>query len=583
MFACRRSALVLGALLLGSLPGCVFTDAVTTLDYQAPVVAITSPEDGALLDPYASYGPYLNVTAHDDKRLSSLTVFCNDSLYTRTSYGTISERLDVASLAARYDSVTIRAVARDEAGHEATHTVRVSFPTAPSLPGPTPVTPDSGATILRGAGESWLTLKISYQTSFAYYDWQVARDAQFTSPTEYVTAQSYPELALPLAEAGRFYWRVHGRASSGAVTRWSSVRSFDVVLGTACSPAFETFSSIDRIAPGGGSSFYALGQDGLGVSLALASGACSLFWQNALTALTSYDPLDACALPGDRLAVVGNDLSGYSYNPLLLVFEASGEVSGPYSLQTAHSVSAVRAAADGDYFCGFHQSNDYPYTKDFLIKFDAATSLVRWRVQATAADCVRLATSNADTCCIYLGQIGQQDFSLGKVTAGGRTLWTRAFNLDGTSGSEHMALCAFPDEGCAFGGSLSNARGVESVFIARLGADGAILWQSTLSAGATSNRDWTLDALALLPDGSLLGAGSLTTSESVDISLMKFSASGQLLWSRTYGSPGRADHATGLLLLGDTVVLSGYQEGSYSDRRGVALKLNFDGDVLAGD
>lgn len=581
MFACRRSSLVLGALLLLSLQGCVFNDAVTTLDYQPPVVAITSPEDGAVLDPFANY-VYLDVTAHDDKQLASLTVFCNDSLYASRGYGSIHETLDVAGLAARYDSVSIRAVARDEAGHEATHVVRVSFPTGPTLTGPTPTAPDSGATVLRGVGETGLTLKISTRTSYAYYDWQVSGDELFTAPTEYSTTQSYTQLSLPLAEAGRFYWRARGRSTNGAVTRWSAVWSFNVCLSAACSPAFQGFSSIDRIAPGAGSAFYALGRDGLGVSLAMADGACSVAWQVGLTALSPDQPLDACALPGNLLAVVGDGPSDYSYSPELLLFDASGGFVGPFSLQTSHPVSAVRVAADGGYFCGFHQSSDYPYTSDFLIRLAPSASVVEWRITAPAADCARLATSDADTCCIYLGKIGQQDFSLGKVTSGGQTLWTRAFNLDGLSSRDRMALCALPDDGCVFGGPVTSSRGVDSVFIARLGADGAILWQNALSTGASSNRDWTLDALALLPDGSLLGAGSLSSTDSIDICLMKFSSDGRLLWSRTYGSTGRPDYATGLLVLGDTVVLSGYQ-GTYSDKQAIVLKLDFDGDILAGD
>lgn len=146
-------------------------------------------------------------------------------------------------------------------------------------------------------------------------------------------------------------------------------------------------------------------------------------------------------------------------------------------------------------------------------------------------------------------------------------LWTKTFG--GASAEGARALAQTEDGGFILAGyTYSFGAGNSDLFLLNTDAQGDALW-----AGAFGGSGWEYGhSVALAPDGGYVAAGYTTSAGagSRDVYLVKVDASGNELWSRTYGGPGadvgQAVWATedgGYIVVGYTESVGGGGEDVY--------------------
>lgn len=152
------------------------------------------------------------------------------------------------------------------------------------------------------------------------------------------------------------------------------------------------------------------------------------------------------------------------------------------------------------------------------------------------------------------GEIGYY-FVLSKTDAGGETAWTRTVFV-GAAGWA-VSLCETMDGGSVVAGFTWDSRETdeEDVVLVRTDSEGAVLWARAYEeSGSQMPR-----SVAETDDGGFVVAGSASSSGAGyrDFLLMRTDADGNLLWSRTFGSPGddrcedvRATRDGGFILVG---------------------------------
>jgi hypothetical protein len=167
--------------------------------------------------------------------------------------------------------------------------------------------------------------------------------------------------------------------------------------------------------------------------------------------------------------------------------------------------------------------------------------------------------------------------------------WTEVQPIDGDGNETVKALLAMPDGGYVAGGTFTGSSpfagqdasmGGADLFLARYGADGALLWQ--LQAGDTENEG--LAALAQLPGGDLMVAGSFwfhlplgdtllsTVGSPRALFLARLRTDGQLVWAQRISGDGLKE-ITGMKVLPDSsLAVAGYFQHSLT--LGDSLLLN---------
>ncbi|MBL7804083.1 MAG: gliding motility-associated C-terminal domain-containing protein [Saprospiraceae bacterium] len=124
------------------------------------------------------------------------------------------------------------------------------------------------------------------------------------------------------------------------------------------------------------------------------------------------------------------------------------------------------------------------------------------------------------------------DILLTKVAANGTALWHKRFG--GPGNDRPRRVLALPDGGWVLAGGIPGAsNNTTRPLLARFAADGSIVWQNTLPADIVINL---FTDLQWMPDGNLLVAGAIQTSSTVGTAgiLIKMSLDGTVIWSNMY-------------------------------------------------
>jgi len=127
---------------------------------------------------------------------------------------------------------------------------------------------------------------------------------------------------------------------------------------------------------------------------------------------------------------------------------------------------------------------------------------------------------------------GEYDFWLVKASRYGDSLWSRTYG--GTDHEACQSVQPTPDGGYALGGwTRSFGSGQDDFWLVKTNAYGDSLWSRTFGG---SGED-VCRAIQRTPDGGYILAGYTTSfgAGSYDFWLVKTNASGDSLWSRTYG------------------------------------------------
>jgi uncharacterized delta-60 repeat protein len=118
-----------------------------------------------------------------------------------------------------------------------------------------------------------------------------------------------------------------------------------------------------------------------------------------------------------------------------------------------------------------------------------------------------------------------------------------------------------------------------NVFVLKFAADGSLVWQRTWDIPGAFGDHEPHD-LAVGLDGSVYVAGR-TPGTGGDALLLKFDASGNLMWQRTWGGNG-FESAEGVAIAGDgSVYLAGSTEGTFQpDSDAFLIKFALDGSIV---
>ena len=172
---------------------------------------------------------------------------------------------------------------------------------------------------------------------------------------------------------------------------------------------------------------------------------------------------------------------------------------------------------------------------------------------------------------------GGDDVYLLKINATGDTLWTRTYG--GSSHEYGSSVQQTSDSGYILAGTtLSFGSGNGDVYLIKTNASGDTLWTRTY--GGTSEENGA--SIQLTSDGGYIIAGFTFSfgSGHSDIYLIKTNASGDTLWTRTYGGAGY-DYAFSVRQTSDWgYVVAGYTTSYRNQGQVYLLKTNASGDTL---
>jgi hypothetical protein len=258
--------------------------------------------------------------------------------------------------------------------------------------------------------------------------------------------------------------------------------------------------------------------------------------------------------------------------------------------------NAITASGDGGVVVvGYTYSNDGDVSGNhgngdiWVVKLDANGAKV-WQktLGGTGTDQANAITASGDGGVVVAGYTysndgdvsgnhGNGDMWVVKLDANGAKVWQKC--LGGTNQETARAITASGDGGYMVAGyaysndgDVSGNHGNGDMWVVKLDANGAKVWQKTLG-GTDKDYGWAITASG---DGSVVVAGWTNSTNgdaignhgSYDYLVVKLDAAGQKLWQKCLGGSGD-DVAQGITASGDGgVVMVGYTDSKDGDVSG---------------
>ena len=246
---------------------------------------------------------------------------------------------------------------------------------------------------------------------------------------------------------------------------------------------------------------------------------------------------------------------------------------------------SVRQTADGGYIiAGSTQTPDYGDDDVYLIRTNAVGDTLWTRTyggenhdeafsvaQTSEGGYIVAGTSNS---------FGGEDVYLLKTDASGDTLWTRTYRGKHRAGGTSVQQTA--DSGYIIAGYTVSPvpptpEGVD-VYVVKTNASGDTLWTRTYG-----RTDWDRgDAVQQTADGGYIIAGAIETDgpTRIDVYLIKINAGGDTLWTRTYGGSDRDQGLSVRQTADGGYIVTGYNRSlGTGDRDVYLIRTNADPDV----
>lgn len=261
-----------------------------------------------------------------------------------------------------------------------------------------------------------------------------------------------------------------------------------------------------------------------------------------------YDPAHGAgraiaALPRGGFVIAGDVRRGaMAYQASLLAVDALGAVTGAASLgpRGVTGFYAVQAQREGAIVAAGSAG-----WKGWLVSTDAG--LKQPREEAIEVDEVnRLAVlPSGDTAMMASIEKSTSGFGRAKVIAvapAGEVRWELA--LPSAGRGDPAALVAAPDGGVlAVGNGAASEQDPARIWLARVGAAGALAWERELDGAPAA---WRARAVAVLPDGGFAVVGEAAPSTGRGAPhVWRLAADGNARWDRSYGGPD-GEQVTGI-------------------------------------
>jgi hypothetical protein len=160
-----------------------------------------------------------------------------------------------------------------------------------------------------------------------------------------------------------------------------------------------------------------------------------------------------------------------------------------------------------------------------------------------------------------------------KTNASGDTLWTKTYG--GASWDDGYSVQQTTDGGYIVAGWTDSFGAILQVYLIKTNVSGDTLWTRTYG-GSCDDRGYSVQQTT---DGGYIVAGYTESfGDSVQVYLIKTNASGDTLWTRTYGGVG-IDYGYSVQQTSDTgYIIAGYTLGS--SNKVYLIKTNASGDTL---
>ena len=169
------------------------------------------------------------------------------------------------------------------------------------------------------------------------------------------------------------------------------------------------------------------------------------------------------------------------------------------------------------------------------------------------------------------------DIYLVKTNASGDTLWTRTYG--GPNFDEGYSVQQTADGGYFVAGAVQSATDTEDVYLMKTNPWGDTLWTRTYCRPGVDEGN----SSQVTADGGYIIAGITRGSgtDTADVYLLKTNASGDTLWTRTYGGPGYDEAYSVQQTTDGGYIVAGYTESFGAGKGDVyIIKTNPSGDTL---
>ncbi len=283
------------------------------------------------------------------------------------------------------------------------------------------------------------------------------------------------------------------------------------------------------------------------ISCVLLSGICLASIASAQTSWwrtfggTNYDWARSVQQTSDGGYIIAGYTTSFGAGFYLIKTSDSGDTlwtrthGGPY----ADMGFSVRQTSDGGYvLAGYTNSFGAGGLDVYLIKTDSSGDTL-WTRTCGGTDIDEAHSVRQTSDGGYVAAGGTQSFGAGnwdvylvKTDSSGDTLWTRTYG--GTSDDDAWSVQQTSDGGYVIAGyTASFGAGREDVYVIKTNASGDTLWTRTYG-GTSDDEGYSVQQTS---DGGYIIAGYTSSlgAGSEDVYLIKTDASGDTLWIRTYG------------------------------------------------
>jgi hypothetical protein len=415
-------------------------------------------------------------------------------------------------------------------------------PTTPpptALASPTLVTPTDGAFVSSNAVRlAWTRIP-----SATLYQCQVSQTVGFAT-LEYDSTVVETTVVAVLASHFGDHWRVRAKHNSGVTGEWSSPGSFNRWIAIREGWPYDAgCNSVQQTADGGFiaagythrsdsslSDFYLIKTDGNG----------STEWTRAFGQNNIEVGYCVQQTADGGFVVVGTSLGGGFSDVYLIKVNGNGNLVWSRTLGGNRGYSIQQTVDGGLVIAGSTSSSGAGGYDVCLIKTDANGNQLWMRTfGGNGYDEGYSVQQTADSGFIVAGSTsslgaGGNDVYLIKTDANGDTLWTRTFggNLSDVGKSVQQTT----DRGYIIvGETFSFAPGFNDIYMLKTDASGNLLWTKTFGEPGAPDMGSSVRQTA---DGGYIITGGIVVFSPprlLDVAMIKTDGNGNLQWSKFYG------------------------------------------------
>ena len=241
---------------------------------------------------------------------------------------------------------------------------------------------------------------------------------------------------------------------------------------------------------------------------------------------------------------------------------------------------SVEQTQDGGYIATGRSASFGNLVQVYLIKTDASGDTIWTRTYGGAGDEYgRSVQQTSDGGYIIAGWTfsfgNAQQAYLIKTNAGGDTLWTRTYGGAGDDGGGSVQQTS--DGGYVIAGWTSSFGYGDQVYLIKTDASGDTLW--TRSYGGAGD-DIALSVQQTFDAGYIVAGYATSFGDSSQVYLIKTNPSGDTLWTRSYGGAGDDGSRSVQQTSDGGYIVAGYTTPSGDSSQAYLIKTNASGDIL---